>query len=147
MRIAAIDYGKSTGIAVADVTLQPDMITLHKKFLGTFVSEGAAAGAAVAELLRTRPNGSFAIVLEKFPANSANVEAANFYHAVLEGLGELRMLVEHLSPGTWKPFADKNFPESLEVWRPGSKHERDAAKMLFYHVAVKHRTRKVRYEE
>ena len=134
MRIASIDPGFNTGLAIA-IMCNEENIILKKYFLGTFTDE---PNAVIKLVLASR---SQVCVMEAKPHNTPDSKTVP-NTKIQVGLGDLSPW--EIGPGTWKPFMRSRLME-LEPWAPETQHERDAMAILFYFVQINFSGRKVQY--
>lgn len=151
MRIASVDYGFHTGLAIAVAHPEPPCsIRLEYYFAGTYLDEVPS----VLEMIQS--SRSTFVVLEKPPFNPTQ-EAQAYYAKVHDGLirmgfheGRLQtdgtLTFQEIGPGIWKPFMKAQHPD-FGHWDLSTQHEKDAANMLAYAMyQVDKRIKEVRYE-
>jgi hypothetical protein len=122
MRIASLDPGYNTGVAIAIVHETEEFVTLEKYNLVTLIDEPAA----VAELVIS--SRCKICLMEAKPHNAADSKWVP--NTLLQSM--LPPVVE-IKPGAWKPFMRSRLAE-LESWNPETQHEKDAMAMLYYFV-------------
>lgn len=140
MRIAAIDYGLSCGLAITDFEKnEPNYIHL-KKFRLQTIEDNIQE---IYQILKdTSPDS---VVLEACPYRAAgnSLRIYEHTHAMLTDQLDYRNGKDILAfnelvtigPGLWKPFVNKqNLPYHL--WNPKTKHEKDAMSLLWYALTI-----------
>ena len=134
MRIASIDPGFNTGVAIA-ILHDKESIKLEKYLLGTFTNE---PDAVVKLVLTSR---STICLMERKPRNAANSKTVP-NEKIKAALGNLKIV--EIGPGLWKPFMYSRLAK-LEPWAPETQHEKDAMAILFYFLQTQNPKRKVKY--
>lgn len=139
MRIASIDYGLHTGIAIADRIEKNGNIVLEKYMIATF-EDNIKSVLYWVETSRCR-----SVVLEQRPTAATGVGLTS-YEAIFSGLLALGMergaslyrrnTLLLITPGNWKPVMKAHMQTNFGGWEPETDHEKDALQMLYYAIRV-----------
>ena len=136
MRILAIDYGTSTGIAFGSW----EGSCIYKMYLGTSNKMAMYTGSYPV------PEECDCVVLEHAPFG-ANWNTSSVYHTLLQDIQKSGYVISKqlkekgivlVAPSQWKPFVKKQQLD-LSSWSPKTKHERDAMSMLWYVVSMQNK--------
>ena len=137
MRIASLDPGFNTGVAIAILkdSISTGWVTLEKYLLCTIIDEPATVANLV---LASR---STVCLMEAKPSNVSDSKTRpnNKLKFLLGGLTIIELL-----PGIWKPVM-KTRLAALLPWAPETQHEADAMAILYYFCLIKYPGRKVQY--
>lgn len=138
MRIAAIDYGVDTGIAIAELAYNRRIIFLKYYVVCTIYNN-------IPDVLSLiTASRSSSVVLEKCPAlatsNSRDIFEELYRNLSALGFKNGKGILEPgclltISPGTWKPFVKKQMID-FSSWNPESRHEKDAMGLLWYATKI-----------
>jgi hypothetical protein len=136
MRIASIDYGLSTGLAITILEETEKKIFLNHYLVCT-IKDNIPSVLNFVQAARC-----YSVVLEQRPSRASDI-GLDTYEKTLAGLKELgyhdsnKIFEEHalvaISPGVWKPFVKHQWMEYAK-WSPESPHEIDAIGLLYYAV-------------
>ena len=150
MKIAAIDYGLSCGLAIAKVTITKDFCFLEKIHLETCLDDLPR----IYNVLKAV--GPHSVVLEACPYRAAGHSLKLYEHAFAMLKNQLGyqngkdILVRNelvtIGPGLWKPFVKK---QNLDYskWNPKSVHEKDAMSLLWYVLKVQTKKEQIEFRE
>lgn len=140
--IAAIDYGINTGLVIAGAERIDKKMQLYCLFSSTIIYVQEHDIDCI--ISTTRKFRCSDVILEKFPPDSMNMKAEFVYGKIYFGLLQLGymnttpgdpMQLFEPTPGLWKPFMKKQAVD-FSTWFPGSVHERDAMRMLWYIICT-----------
>lgn len=136
MRIIALDYGKSVGVAIADVTAYPSFqgdvtkMNLYKYILCTVDTKTAIEFMEISRCMTA--------VMEDYPRRAKNNMYEDLYRAVACKFDNSDPLDKHLiilAPSLWKPVCKARHPNLLP-WNPETQHEEDAMSILWYYLQI-----------
>jgi hypothetical protein len=149
VKIASIDPGQDTGLAIATMCVEGNTVILRHEVLVT-LEDPYAVEVAMQEYLPPH------IVLEMRAFNGDRVGTEPF-DIVLTGLFKLGYVhrqhfqfgtdvVSCITPGVWKPIMkSKRLPDIRGSWEILTRHERDALNLLHYAVVMNHMQREISY--
>ena len=156
MRIASIDPGYKTGLAIAEFKYVPhqDRIELKKYSLGTIVDDPAHivgwVDMARCKVVLMERQPAYAILSVRVPNSVILAKLVETDYTFSPSIKldiflkqPLKWIVQ-IAPSQWKPLMK---PRSVDTkaWEPETEHERDAMKMLYYFLIVNYPDRTIVY--
>lgn len=152
MRIAAIDYGESIGLAIAEIRASLKDIFLDEYCCGTFIN---GAGPVLEFVASSRAHK---VILERLAPNPTSIakQSVEIYHLLHDGLltmefkgatfADTGKSLTLVSPSQWKPIvAAMPAAQEFGTWHAETQHEKDAMSMLWYVVQIHNQNKVVRY--
>lgn len=149
VRIGSLDPGQTTGLAIADVHVTPDKVTLVKFKLGSYPN----AHGAARQIIRS---DCHSVVIERMPENASMLGREPYEAAVSMLTMELFQISKYfifspgalilVTPGLWKPVMKAQHITEHGSWEPHTQHEKDALALLHYVVKLNHMSKEIVYK-
>lgn len=148
IRVASLDPGQTTGLAIADVHVTLDKVTLLKFELGSYSTPHSAAR----KVLRSDCSS---VVIENMPVNASLAGRVPFDNII--SMLTMKIYVPQksfmfqpgslllITPGLWKPVMKAQHIIELGSWEPKTQHEKDALNLLHYAVKLNHMSKEIYY--
>jgi hypothetical protein len=139
MRIASIDYGQNTGIAIADRVDLNGGVVLNKYMIATYKDNIDSV------LYWVKTSRCRSVILEQRPTNPNEIGLVT-YEKIFNGLLALDFeraesiyklyTLKLITPGNWKPVMKAQKQSNFGTWDPETDHEKDALQMLYYAIRI-----------
>lgn len=133
--VTAIDYGMSTGVAIATVGITDKNLRVSNILINTYTNHPESV------ILQVIKHHSTHVVIEARPQNSSPI-GLQTYETLYQRLMSLSTIstppfqLTTIGPSRWKPFMRLRQQDVKACWDTKTKHEMEAASLLEYALRV-----------
>jgi len=149
IRVAGVDPGQTTGLAIADVHVAEDRVDLLLFELGSYSTPHSASRKII-------KSDCSSVVVENMPVNASLAGRVPFDNIVSVLSMDLFQVQKHfmfqtgslcfITPGLWKPVMKAQHVTDHGSWEPVNQHEKDALGLLHYAVQLNFMSKDVVYQ-